>query len=137
MKLFVYVKRLFQRDDRGVTAIEYALLAPVFLVIVFAVLQISIAFHKGNTAQWAVKKAARQLLVNDDLDEDGLQEIVNEHLTSLGEDLTIDIAYTVDESGTVPIGRITATYTHQIVVPAVSTFTARFPIDVSVPHSIG
>ncbi len=136
MKRFGFVKRKLQRSEDGVTAIEFAMLAPVFLALVFGVLQVSIAFHKGNTAQWAVKKAARAVLLNDDLNEAQIQELVDLQLKSIGEPIDLDIHYNVDRSGSVPIGRITAVYTHKVTVPAVRTFYAKFPIDVSVPHSI-
>lgn len=136
MKRFAFAKRQLRRSEDGVTALEFALLAPVFLTLVFGVLQVSIAFHKGNTAQWAVKKAARQVLLNDDLNEVEIQEIVNQNLKSVGEAIDLDIHYKVDSSGSVPVGRITATYTHKVTIPAIRTFYARFPIDVSVPHSL-
>ena len=135
MKNFGFARRRLQRDERGATALEFAILTPVFLVMLFAVLQVSIAFHKGNTAQWAVKKAARQVLLDDSMTESQVQALVDSNLDAIGESLRLHVHYTVDTSGSVPIGRIRATYVHKVSVPALTTFYARFPIDVVVPKA--
>lgn len=110
------------------------MLAPVFLALVLTAIQISFALHKGNTVQWAINKAARSALVDPTLDEAGIQALVDSRLKSIDKTAKVDIAYTLDTSGTVNIANISGVYYHTVEVPFFPTFKAKFDIDVSVPR---
>ena len=135
MKFAFGKRRRVSRNEDGVTAIEYAILAPVFVSMVIGTLNLSLALHKANTAKWAVKKAARTLLVTNDMDEDAIQKLINERIHAIHPNMDLEISYKLDSSGSLPIGRISATYVHKVTVPLVSTFRARFPIEVNVPRT--
>ncbi len=53
--------RAFARDDRGVTAIEFAILALPFFTIIAAILETSLVFFAGQILDSAVQDAARLL----------------------------------------------------------------------------
>ncbi|MFC5556011.1 TadE/TadG family type IV pilus assembly protein [Methylobacterium iners] len=53
----------FRSDQSGASAVEFALIAPVFIAILMAVCEFSFVFFTLNTAQHAVWDAARQLAV--------------------------------------------------------------------------
>ena len=136
MKLFASVRRRRVRlDQKGVTALEFALLAPVFLMLVFAALELSVALNNGNTAKWAVKRAARDVLVDNTLTQSEIQSLVDANLARVGSPAAVTVTYTIDTSGSVPVGTITGTYTYDVNVPFLTDFTARFPITVAVPHT--
>ena len=48
------------RAEAGVTSIEFALIAPVFLILVFFGMQLSLGLHKANTVERAIEQATRQ-----------------------------------------------------------------------------
>lgn len=136
MKKFVFVKRFRPRkDERGVAALEFAILAPVFMLLIFAALELSVAMHNGNTAKWAVQKASRDVLVDNTLTQPEIQTLVDGYLTDVSSKASITIAYSVDSTGTVPVGTISGAYAHQIEVPFLANFTARFPVSIAVPHA--
>ena len=136
MKLFAFARhRRVRPDQKGVTALEFALLAPVFLMLVFAALELSVALHNGNTAKWAVKRAARDVLVDNTLTQAQIQSLVDANLSRVGSKAAVSVSYTVDNSGSVPVGTITGTYTYDVNVPFLTDFTAQFPITVAVPHT--
>ncbi|MDZ7823646.1 MAG: TadE/TadG family type IV pilus assembly protein [Ahrensia sp.] len=53
--------RLFRRDERGATAIEYTILAPIFLLLVFMTIEFSIYLYKRNHLKSVMYDASRLL----------------------------------------------------------------------------
>jgi len=53
--------RRFARDDKGVTAIEFALLAPPFFVLLFAIIECSLIFFAGQVLESAVDEVGRRV----------------------------------------------------------------------------
>jgi Flp pilus assembly pilin Flp len=51
--------RHFSRDQRGVTAIEFGLVAAPFVALVFAILETALVFFAGQTLETAISNAAR------------------------------------------------------------------------------
>ena len=60
--------RSLRRED-GASAVEFALLAPVFFVVVFGIIGFGIAFMQLQTARGAVREGARAAAV---VDADGV-----------------------------------------------------------------
>lgn len=54
-------RRGFARDEKGATAIEFALLALPFFTLIYAILEISIVFLAGQILDSAVQDASRQI----------------------------------------------------------------------------
>ena len=130
------MRRRWQACLRGVTALEFAMLAPVFLVMVFGALQVALAFHNGNTVRHAVKKAARELMFDKSITEEQLQALVDAQLAELSPSgLAVDVDLTLDTSGSVPIANVTGSYVMPVSIPMVARFDARFNIDLVVLQS--
>lgn len=53
--------RAFARDDRGVTAVEFGILALPFFTIIFAILETTMVFLAGQVLDGAVEDASRQI----------------------------------------------------------------------------
>lgn len=49
------------RDRRGAAAIEFALVAPLFLLLLVSILEISVMFFTSSVIEGATKEAARQI----------------------------------------------------------------------------
>lgn len=121
---------------RGVSALEFAMLAPIFLVMVFGALQVALAFHNGNTVRHAVKKASRELMFDKSLTEEQLQALVDERLAQLSPSgLAVDVNLAVDTTGSVPIANVTGSYVTPVTIPMVTSFNARFNIDLVILQS--
>ena len=124
----------YVRAARGAAALEFAIVAPAFVVLVVGILQLGYTLHNGASVRWAVETAARTALLNGDATESTIQAAVDAQLAALGSTAAIDIAYAVDTTGSVDVGRITGVYSHRVSVPLVPEFDARFSVDVSVPR---
>jgi Flp pilus assembly protein TadG len=124
-------KRFCKAAD-GASALEFALVAPVFLAMVFGTIQMGIAFYYAGSVQFALEKTARILMVDQEMSEGELQAAFANELSTYT-DQTIDVSYTVDSSGDVPIGQFAATYAHEVVIPFVPAFDVTFNIVTKVP----
>ena len=51
------------RDERGQTAVEFALIAPLLVVLLLAIIQFGVAFHNYVTITDAARAGARQAIV--------------------------------------------------------------------------
>jgi Flp pilus assembly pilin Flp len=54
--------RQFRRDHRGVTAIEFALVAPVFFALLFAIIETAMVFFAGQVLETINQDTARMVL---------------------------------------------------------------------------
>ena len=55
------VSRRFRRNRRGSSAVEFALVAPVFFALLFAIIETVIVFFAGQVLETGVRDAGRQL----------------------------------------------------------------------------
>ena len=51
------------RDERGQTAVEFALIAPLLVVLLLAIIQFGVAFHNYVTITDAARAGARQAII--------------------------------------------------------------------------
>ena len=58
-------KRL-RRDTRGAMVVEFAILAPIFLILVLGIIDFGRLFWVKSTMQFAVEQTARYAMVNTD-----------------------------------------------------------------------
>jgi Flp pilus assembly protein TadG len=54
--------RRFRRDRRGITAVEFALVAPVFFVLLFAIIETAMVFFAGQVLETIAQDSARLVL---------------------------------------------------------------------------
>lgn len=117
---------------RGATALEFALVAPLFVMMLVGIVQLGLMLHAANTVQWSLERAARTALVAGAPDQATLQAVVDGVLAQSAPGAALAITWTVDTSGSVPLARITGTYVHRMDVPMLPSMNARFPVDVTV-----
>jgi len=61
MKALMAAVRTFVRDERGVTAIEFGILALPFFTIIFAIIETTMVFFAGQVLDSAVEDASRMI----------------------------------------------------------------------------
>lgn len=119
-------------DDRGASALEFALVLPVFATMVFGTIQMGLAFYFAGSVQFALERTARMTMVDQDMSAGQVQAAFANELSTFT-DQDIDVSYSVDYGGTVPIAHLSATYVHQFVVPMVPSFEVDFDVESRVP----
>ena len=110
--------RCFADSERGTTAIEFAMIAGVYLSLVFGVLETGRAFYIWNTFQQAVESGARYALVTDNVTEQQVTDFVNDKMqsvTSASNPVSLDITF--DTISGVNFINIDGTYNFHSYVP--------------------
>jgi Flp pilus assembly protein TadG len=121
-----HLSRLAQ-DRSGANAVEFAIIAPVFLALLFGVFQLGWALHLNQSVDYAVQNVTRQLVatpsltlsqVTADVQAQAKQNGVADALQS------VTVTLTEDPAGTSPqMALVSAAYVHTIGVPFLPTYS--------------
>jgi Flp pilus assembly protein TadG len=126
------ISRNFWRQDGGASALEFALVLPLFATMLFGTIQIGIAYYYAGSVQHALERTARLTMVDQDMSASQVQTAFDNEV-SVFTDQSIVVSYSVDTSGDVPIAALSATYAYEVIVPLVPTFTLTFDAQARVP----
>jgi len=125
-------KRFFSATS-GASALEFALVLPVFAAMMFGSIQMGLAYYHAGSVQYALERTARIAMVDQDMSTGEVQSAFQNELSTFT-DQDIELSYTIDSSGAVPIAALSATYQHEFVIPFVPSFTIDFPVESRVPY---
>jgi hypothetical protein len=125
--------RKFAQDLRGVSALEFAMIAPALIFIIVGILQLGIVLNRSANVQWASERAAREIMLDRELNQTDLQALIEQKLATISGEYVIEVAYTIDATGPIHIGRMVVTYQYPVVLPLIEPFTAWFKVDTTIP----
>ena len=124
--------RRFARDAGGATAVEFAIVVPVFLAIMMTIWEFGFAQHKLSSIRFAMENASRSLMVNNALTEAQLSTMVKTQLSSIADNnVTVRLSSTTVSGATVKT--LTGTYTSSIGIPGMATIPISWSTVVSTP----
>jgi Flp pilus assembly protein TadG len=113
------LRRIWQ-DRRGATALEFAIVAPILILMLMAGIQFGMAQNSAGAMSYALEKGARQLLLQPTMSASELETVVDGHLSA-------DQAAKVDVDPDIAVGAgggnvatITGVYTDQIGLPSLA-----------------
>jgi Flp pilus assembly protein TadG len=122
----------FWRDERGVNAVEFALVFPVFVAMLFAVIQMGLALYFSSSIQYSLEKTARAAMLDGGISSGALQQQFNAQLAEFT-DKNVVLTYATDNASGVEIVVLKTNYVHQFEIPLVPAFEISFPVEVRVP----
>ena len=122
----------FVRSTDGASALEFALVFPLFASMMFGSIQMGLAYYTAGSVQHALERTARVTMVDQDMSGSQVQAAFADQLAPFT-DQNIPINYSVDTSGDIPIAIFTATYTHAFIIPFIPAFDIVFPVETRVP----
>lgn len=137
------LSRQIGADRAGVTAIEFAVVAPIFLLMIAGVVEVGRAYWINNTLQFAVEETTRQAIVVVDpstitggalseADRSNLEAYFATRLSGLS---GVTPTFAVDTAGTATFLTVSTSYPFQTLIPLVEippvTLTARSRIPLS------
>lgn len=107
-----------RRSERGATAVEFALVAPVFLLFVLGIMDLGRLFYIKNIMQYSVEQAARYAMVNPTITQIALETYAENQAATLFTGITFAAdAPGTDVAGGVTYRTITADYTFNYMIP--------------------
>ena len=119
-------------ETGGASALEFAILLPVFVTLVFGTMRVGLLFFQAGTVQQALEETARELMVDDTLSEAQLQLSIEARLEELIS-IPVDVTYSVVPVGEVSIMRITAAFSVDLIIPFVPTVSVPMDVQTVVP----
>jgi Flp pilus assembly protein TadG len=119
------MRRMRERDHRGQTIVEFALILPVFILVLVGIVDFGRAVYASSTIQNAAREAVRVAIV--DQNATVIETAAIEHAVSLGIDGTdvdvtfLDPDYTTGPCSTTPnvgcIAEVEVRYTYNAATP--------------------
>lgn len=83
------------RDESGVSAIEFGILAPIFLTLFFAVFEIGFLFTKMGVMDYAMQKAAKKVYIGQassgTVTHADLEQTICDHIFFAGQNCTSNL----------------------------------------------
>jgi Flp pilus assembly protein TadG len=95
------LQRLRGRDERGAAAVEFAMILPLLIVLVFGIIQFSIAYNRQQGLHAAAREGAR-IASLPQTTKSAITTRVNDALTGITFESTPTITVTNKDGGAVP-----------------------------------
>lgn len=124
----------FAREQEGATAVEFALVVPVFLIFLFGIISLTQAFWIRNGLQYAVDDAGRYAMINTTATDDQIRTQLRSKLYGM-DSSAVTITLSSATSSGVTYKTIVTTYSFSpfnnglVSIPTISLSTqARVPL---------
>ncbi|WP_352698251.1 TadE/TadG family type IV pilus assembly protein [Mesorhizobium sp. M0152] len=123
----------FRRDHSGGAGLEFALIAPFLIMLLFGIFAFGWAMHSESTVRYTLETSSRSLQLHNTLTQADIQSIATQKLQALGlQDVNVTIA--IDPaSGGFRMAHLTATYALVVNFPYFSALPINYATTVAVP----
>lgn len=129
----MFAKRLIG-SDRGSVAVEFAMILPAFIGLVFAGFYAGWTSLNMHSVHYSLTKAGRALQLNPSLTQSDVQKLVSDYITNLsgdGKSVTVTLDKGASSSGA-KLDTATASYPLTFTVPLIGTYTYTYTTSVTV-----
>ena len=127
------IARAFGRDTSGGTALEFALIAPFLVMLLFGVFAFGWALNAMSSVRYTLETSSRALQMKNSLTQAEIQAIATDKLLGLGlRDVAVTIAID-DPSGGFRMAHLTARYAFLIAFPYFDRYPINYATTVTVP----
>lgn len=121
-------------DESGAAAVEFAIIASVFISFIIGIAYAAIMLHSNSALQWAVETSIRKAALDPAVTQAQMATQVNNLLTQ-NKMPSATVAYSVASVGGVPVATLTATFTRTFTIPFVSTFNTTYTATAKTPQN--
>lgn len=123
-------------DRSGTTAVEFAILMPVFIILLIAGVAFGQGFYAIGSVQWAVERTARDLMVDGNLSEAQYEARVRA-LTENFTGLEFEVAYTTQSYGEIEVMQVRTILRYPVRIPLMDTVWLQYPVETYAPRPVG
>ena len=123
----------WRRDTSGGAGLEFALIAPFLIMLLFGIFAFGWSFNSISTVRYTLETSSRALQLNNTLTQSQIQAIATKKLLALGlKNVTVTIV--VDPaSGGFKMAHLTASYAFVIEFPYFDQYPINYATTVTVP----
>jgi Flp pilus assembly protein TadG len=129
----VSAKRLsarWLRAQDGGAAVEFAFCLPIFIAMLFGIIQFGMTQHDFSSVRYAMQSASRALVIDPNLNQSAVQALVDAQLQNItNADVTVALSKTTTANGIV--ATLSTTYVAQFGIPTVATFSIPYNLTVT------
>ena len=123
----------FAGDVSGGSGIEFALIAPVLIMLLFGIFAFGWSMNSVSSVRYALEASARSLQLNNTLTQADIQAVAKQKLQALGlQNVNVTIA-TDPASGGFRMAHVNASYAFVINFPYFSDYQINYTTAVTVP----
>ena len=121
------------RSVSGATAVEFSLVAPLFILALFGLFELGYGYYSGAAVRNAVQRASRALLIDPSRSSSALQNDVQAMLVNVPvNNLSVTVTAETIETG-VSARRVAWTYSYSIVIPFIDQRSMTFGSSMLLP----
>ncbi|MDI7776562.1 pilus assembly protein [Asticcacaulis sp. EMRT-3] len=114
--------RTLWRETQGASALEFALVSPIFIAMLFGVFYVGMAFYCDASVRHAVQKNSRMLILNPATSASALQDAVTADLSSIPvENLSVTVTSETADAYE-KVDRISWHYSYTLSIPLFPDF---------------
>lgn len=124
--------KCFWTAEQGASAVEFAMILPVFVTMTLGTIQMSIVYYQAGSVQFALEETAREVMVDPSMTFSQIAMSIEDKVKSLTAQ-DVSVTYSVDNSGPVAIAQVNATFSIEVVIPFVPAFTLPFDAETHIP----
>jgi len=124
--------RSFSDDRSGTAAIEFAILGPVFLALLFGIFAFGWGINSIMNVRFQLERCARAYLVDPTLTQNQLSSMLAGRVAFLGI-RNVDVTLAIDTASGYKTARATASYDFVIPVPMVGSYPISYQTSVDIP----
>jgi Flp pilus assembly protein TadG len=133
---FWALSRSLFRSPRAATAVEFALVTPVFLIMVIGIFEMSRAMWIKSSMQYAAEETTRYAIVNSSATTTDLEAYATTALSNSGMKISgASFIATLTVSGTITFIQVTGTYSFSSLVPLVPFPDVTLSVKSRIPRS--
>ncbi|MER9302574.1 pilus assembly protein [Mesorhizobium sp. M0293] len=123
----------FRRDRSGGAGLEFALIAPFLVMLLFGIFAFGWSMHSVSSVRYVLETSSRSLQLKSTLTQADIQSIATQKLQVLGFK-GVNVTIAIDPaSGGFRMAHLTATYAFVIDFPYFSNFPVNYATTVTVP----
>lgn len=129
------IPRRFLTDRSGAGAVEFALLMPVFAILLFAGAVFGQAYYAVGTVQYAIERTARDMMMSSALTESEFETRLRALTDEIG-NMSYQVSYSETIYGEIRVTEITTVLSYPVTIPLYGEMTITYPVEVLVPRPI-
>lgn len=126
------LRRSFGNDNAGTAAIEFAILGPVFLALLFGIFAFGWGINSVMNVRFQLERCARAYLVDPTLTQNQLSSMLAGQVAFLGI-RNVQVTLVVSTGSGYKSARATAKYDFTIPVPLVGDYPISYQTAVDIP----
>lgn len=118
--------RSLAADASGASAVEFGMIAPLLVILLFGICQAGWALHCASSVRYALDESARVVSINPQITAADVEAAMRERLEAFA-DPAISVSVSEDmDSPNLRITNLRATYIHHLSAPMLPAWELRF-----------